>query len=85
LDDVMQMRREAARVPIRDRLAGAPYRAGILMDDTDAVSSLIGDIYDAALDPALWPGVLAKITIFVGGLASALYSKDATVKSGTVF
>ena len=33
-------------------------------------SHLIGDIYDAALDPALWPGVLEGCAGFVGGVAS---------------
>src|SRR5262245_25436697 len=47
-------------------------------------SSLIGDIYDAAMEPGLWPGVLAQIASFVGGSAAAFYSKDAATKTGDV-
>jgi DNA-binding CsgD family transcriptional regulator len=49
--------------------------------EVEAVSSLIGDIYDAALDPALWDGVLPKARALIGGCAAALFSKDATRKS----
>jgi DNA-binding CsgD family transcriptional regulator len=52
------------------------------MGDAEQLSALIGDIYDAALDPALWVGVLAKCTRFVGGSAAALFSKDAASKTG---
>ena len=52
------------------------------MREDEQRSSLIGDIYDAALDPALWSAVLGKTRGFVGGSASALYSKDAIRKSG---
>ncbi len=47
--------------------------------------SLVGDIYDAALDPALWVDVLCDVRDFVGGSAAALYSKDATRKSGNLY
>jgi DNA-binding CsgD family transcriptional regulator len=40
-------------------------------------SRLIADIYDAALDPALWSGVLGKAGDFVGGSGAAIFSKDA--------
>ena len=46
------------------------------MREVEQVSSLIGDIYDAALDPALWADVLGKARDFVGGSAAVLYSKD---------
>jgi DNA-binding CsgD family transcriptional regulator len=55
------------------------------MDEADVVSALIGDIYDAALDPALWRGVLGKASGFVGGPASGLYAKDATAKTGAIY
>jgi DNA-binding CsgD family transcriptional regulator len=47
--------------------------------------SLIGDIYDAALDPSRWPAVLLKARDFIGGSAATLFSKDARNKSGMVF
>jgi DNA-binding CsgD family transcriptional regulator len=51
------------------------------MPNVEQVASVIGDIYDAALDPSLWPAVLRKARELVGGSAAALFSKDATRKS----
>ncbi len=51
------------------------------MDETQRLSSLIGDVYDAALDPALWPHVLEGSASFVGGVASALFMKDSIRKT----
>jgi DNA-binding CsgD family transcriptional regulator len=56
----------------------------IAMDETEQLSALIGDIYDAALDPSLWTEVLGKATRFVGGTGAGLYSKDATSKTGSI-
>ena len=50
-------------------------------DEINAFSMLIGDIYDASLDPALWPDVLESSANFVGGVASALFMKDAVKKA----
>ncbi len=56
------------------------------MDETQRLSALIGDIYDAALDPALWPAVLRASAGFVVGVASALFMKDSVRKThNTVF
>ena len=52
------------------------------MDETERLSALIGDIYDAALDATLWPDVVANCAAFVGGPAAALFSKDAASKTG---
>jgi DNA-binding CsgD family transcriptional regulator len=54
------------------------------MRETERLSSLIGDIYDAAIDPTLWPGVLTVCASFIGGSAAALFSKDAASKTGDV-
>ena len=51
------------------------------MQQVEQVSSLIADIYDAALDPAGWADVLCTARDFVGGSAAAVCSKDATSKS----
>lgn len=51
------------------------------MDETQLLSTLIGDIYDAALDPGLWPHVLEGSAGFVGGVASALFLKDSVRKT----
>ena len=55
------------------------------MDELEQASELIGAIYDAALDPALWQPVLQQIGNFVGGPAAALYSKDTVRKTGNIF
>ncbi len=49
--------------------------------ETQRLSALIGDIYDAALDPELWPHVLEGAAGFVGGVASALFIKDSIRKT----
>jgi DNA-binding CsgD family transcriptional regulator len=46
------------------------------MTEAEIASNLVGDIYDAALDPAMWIGVLAKIADFTGARAGALAVKD---------
>jgi hypothetical protein len=55
------------------------------LDEAERLSSLIGGIYDAALDPALWPLALRKASLFVNGHSSALFAKDATSKTGVVY
>ena len=51
----------------------------------EQLSHLIGRIYDAALRPALWPGVLGEASKFVHGHAAAIYWKDAAKKNGGVY
>jgi DNA-binding CsgD family transcriptional regulator len=46
--------------------------------------SLVGDIYDAALDPALWPRALEKTAKFAGGAAAGLIARDVARKTGNV-
>jgi DNA-binding CsgD family transcriptional regulator/PAS domain-containing protein len=55
------------------------------MDEITLVSSLIGDIYDAALDPQLWPGALKRTCGFVKGCASSLLSQDSAHRSGKFY
>jgi hypothetical protein len=52
------------------------------MHETERLSALIGEIYDTALDPALWVPVLGKVRHFIGGWAIALSWKDAVAKRG---
>ena len=67
--------------PAIRRVALSPP-AGDQRDET-MLTRLIGHIYDAALDAALWPEVLAKIGVFLGGEAGGILSKDAVSKAGT--
>jgi DNA-binding CsgD family transcriptional regulator len=55
------------------------------VQEAEQLSALIGDVYDAALDPALWASVLGNCTRFVRGAAAGLYAKDAVSKSGNLF
>jgi DNA-binding CsgD family transcriptional regulator len=43
----------------------------------DVLSRFIGNIYNAALDSAMWPEVLAAIAGYVGGQAAGLVSKNS--------
>jgi DNA-binding CsgD family transcriptional regulator len=55
------------------------------MVSVQAISTLIGDIYDASLDSGLWPEVLKSTCAFVGGASSALLSQDAVRAEGNAF
>jgi len=55
------------------------------MNELASFSGLIGDIYDATLDLALWPGVLKRISCFVPGSPTTLESKDAVNNAVNVF
>jgi DNA-binding CsgD family transcriptional regulator len=57
-------------------------KAHSAMHEPERLSALIGDIYDAALDPTLWVNVLGKTRAFIGGWAIALSWKDAVAKCG---
>ena len=49
------------------------------------VSALIGDIYDAALDPELWVSVLEKICAYVPGSMGNLFFQDITNAASRYF
>lgn len=55
------------------------------MDETERLSALIGDIYDAALDSSLWPRVVEKAGRFVGGSAASLFARDSVHKTGNSY
>ena len=55
------------------------------MTDAEQVLPLIGDIYDASLDPSLWPTVLEKIAGFAGGVMANLFSQDIINKSANLY
>jgi DNA-binding CsgD family transcriptional regulator len=54
------------------------------MEEADQLSSLIGDVYDASLDPSLWPSVLEGISSFVPGSSVNLFSQDALKHTANV-
>ncbi len=55
------------------------------MREADRILSLVANIYDAALDPALWGGVLCHLRDFVGGSAAWVFSKDASTRSLNIY
>lgn len=54
------------------------------LPEEDQLSRLVGDLYDAALDPALWSVVLKGVRDFVGGASAGIVAKDATANRGFV-
>jgi DNA-binding CsgD family transcriptional regulator len=58
---------------------------GTQMDKSARLSALIGDLYDASLNPLLWPGVLGEARDFVGGSAAGIVTKDVTANRGAVY
>src|SRR5262245_25014771 len=55
------------------------------MSDIALFSQLIGDIYDASLDPSLWPAVFEQICGYVRGSAAHLFVQDAVSGYGKPF
>ncbi len=54
------------------------------MEETAQVLGLIGDIYDAVLEPRLWTGVLERAASFVGGCAASIFWQDSIRNEGNV-
>ena len=48
-----------------------------MASESAELSAVIGDIYDAAIDPALWQRALGSICAFVGGSSAALLWHDS--------
>ena len=49
------------------------------------LSQLIGDIYDAALEPESWPRALAGVCGFVGGSQANIFWQDVIGKAAKRF
>jgi DNA-binding CsgD family transcriptional regulator len=49
--------------------------------DPEALSALIGAVYDAALDAAVWPDALGRTAKYLSGVGALLFTKDATTRS----
>jgi DNA-binding CsgD family transcriptional regulator len=48
-----------------------------LISEVIEFSSVVADIYDAAIEPAMWQQALASICAYVGGSSAVLYWHDA--------
>jgi hypothetical protein len=55
------------------------------VNEAEEVSNLIGDIYDASLDAALWPVAFEKGGRYIGGGAVALSSQDLVGKKSNLY
>ena len=55
------------------------------MDGTQQLSNIIGNIYDAALDPTLWPSALEHTCAFVEGVAAGLVVQDPILNTGQFY
>jgi DNA-binding CsgD family transcriptional regulator len=47
------------------------------MREAEELSQVIGDIYDASLDPGLWPSAIESICGYVGAASASLHSQDS--------
>jgi DNA-binding CsgD family transcriptional regulator len=51
-----------------------------MQSEAAELSAVIGDIYDAAVEPSLWSQALGSICAFVGGSSAAVYWHDAATE-----
>jgi DNA-binding CsgD family transcriptional regulator len=58
---------------------------GSLRNETEQISELIGDIYDAALEPRKWIEALNAAARFVRGRAASVFSKNVDQKGGAIY
>ena len=47
------------------------------MREAEELSRVIGDIYDASLDPGLWPTAIESVCRYVGAASAGLHSQDS--------
>jgi DNA-binding CsgD family transcriptional regulator len=57
---------------------GSASSAGAIgMREAEELSRVIGDIYDASLDPALWPTAIESVCGYIGAASASLHSQDS--------
>ena len=57
----------------------------MVTDGKAHLSALIGSIYDAVLEPALWTGVVEMAGRFVGGVGASIFRQDSVRKIGNSY
>jgi DNA-binding CsgD family transcriptional regulator len=72
---------ETIRFTGDDNIFAARMLHGTAMNEAEELSLVIGDIYDASLDQALWPEAYRRIRDFLGGGTTSLVSQDAVTKA----
>ena len=55
------------------------------MDDVEQFSRIIADIYDASLDPGLWPSVFEKVGGYVQSSTASVISQDTLSKTAQLY
>lgn len=53
--------------------------------EAEELSEAIVCLYDAAMDPSLWPAALEKTCHFVGGVSANIFWQDAATNAAAVF
>jgi DNA-binding CsgD family transcriptional regulator len=56
-----------------------------ITSSVESYSALVGDIYDASLNPGLWPDVLRKVGEYIGGSGASLSSQETWRRSARIF
>ena len=51
------------------------------MREAEELSRVIGEVYDASLDPALWPHAIESICGYVGAASASLHSQDSVTRA----
>jgi DNA-binding CsgD family transcriptional regulator len=64
-------------------MEGLRLGQAFVMEEAEELSLLIGDIYDASLDTALWPAVFEKSSKYLRGF-SCLHSRDLVEKTSQI-
>src|ERR1700704_3463879 len=65
--------------------AGRPQPADEAMAEADQVSELVGNIYDASVDPTSWPHVLELTCGYIQGIAAVLVAHEKTAGPGAFY
>jgi DNA-binding CsgD family transcriptional regulator len=47
------------------------------MREAEELSQVVGDVYDASLDPALWPTAIESVCRYIGADSASLHSQDS--------
>ena len=55
------------------------------MDADERLSAVIGEVYDASLDPALWSHVLERVCAYIGSSAASFHFQDAITKNIDIY
>jgi DNA-binding CsgD family transcriptional regulator len=66
-------------------LAPPPRAISGSEDEAERLSAVVAAVYDAALEPSLWPRVLASAREFVGGLSAAIFAKSLSGAAAGIY